>query len=124
MEGRLPHRHARRRLCRDRRLRQGRRVPDEGQRGIRRLGRQDERRTAAEALSAEDAMRAGAKERYIIDGTGRRREVVLSVRAYEKLIEDLHDLAIVAERRDEETVSLAEMKRVNGPDVQNDRVPS
>jgi hypothetical protein len=69
-------------------------------------------------------MGAGAKERYIIDGSGRRREVVLSVRAYEKLIEDLHDLAIVAERRDEETVSLAEMKRLNGPDVQSDRVPS
>ena len=56
-------------------------------------------------------MRADAKERYIIDGAGRRREVILPLRAYEKLIEDLHDLAIVAERRDEETVSLAEMKR-------------
>lgn len=30
---------------------------------------------------------------------------------HEKLTEDLHDLAIVGERRDEEPISLEEMKR-------------
>ena len=35
--------------------------------------------------------------------------VILSIKKYEKLLEDLHDLAVVAERRDEETISLEEL---------------
>ena len=61
-------------------------------------------------------MRADARARYIIDGAGRKRGVILSLRTYDKLIEDLHDLAVVAERRDEETRSLAEMMRRLAPD--------
>jgi hypothetical protein len=37
--------------------------------------------------------------------------VVLSLNRYKQLIEDLHDLAVVAERREEEPISLEEMKR-------------
>ncbi len=37
--------------------------------------------------------------------------VLLSVKQYEKLLEDLHDLAVIAERRDEEPIALEEMKR-------------
>ena len=52
-----------------------------------------------------------AKERYVTDAKGAKRGVVLSLSRYRHLLEDLHDLAAVAERRDEPTISLAEMKR-------------
>ena len=42
--------------------------------------------------------------KYITDEKGRKKEVILPIKEYEDLIEDLEDLAIVAERRDEETV--------------------
>jgi hypothetical protein len=37
--------------------------------------------------------------------------VILPLQEYDRLLQDLHDLAIVAERREEETISLAEMKK-------------
>lgn len=52
-----------------------------------------------------------AREQYVVDSKGRRRGVLLSIEQYERLLEDLHDLAVVAERRDEETISLDELKR-------------
>jgi len=52
-----------------------------------------------------------AGEQYVIDAEGRRTAVLLSLEQYERLMEDLHDLAIVAERRDEESISLQELKR-------------
>jgi hypothetical protein len=52
---------------------------------------------------------------YLTDEHGERTGVVLSISAYEKLLEDLDDLAVVAERRDEPTVPheqfVAELKR-------------
>ena len=50
------------------------------------------------------------QEQYVIDTAGRKTAVLLSLGRYEQLMEDLHDLAIVAERRDEEPISLEEMK--------------
>jgi len=50
-------------------------------------------------------------EQYVVDAEGRKLAVVLSLEQYEKVIEDLHDLAVVAERRDEETISLQELRR-------------
>jgi|Deesub1362B_J571_1020462.scaffolds.fasta_scaffold19089_2 PHD/YefM family antitoxin component YafN of YafNO toxin-antitoxin module len=47
---------------------------------------------------------------YIVDSEGRKKAVILPVEVYEKLMEDLHDLAVAAERRDEETISLTELK--------------
>lgn len=41
---------------------------------------------------------------YIVDESGRRVSVVLPVEEYEALLEDISDLAAVAERRQEETV--------------------
>jgi len=52
-----------------------------------------------------------AREQYVIDSEGRRTAVLLSLDQYERLMEDLHDLAVVAERRDEESISLQELKR-------------
>ena len=51
------------------------------------------------------------QERYVVDAQGSRMAVILSLDQYERLMEDLHDLAIVAERREEEPITLEEMKR-------------
>lgn len=51
-------------------------------------------------------------KKYVIDNEGKKTAVILPVKQYEKLLEDLHDLAIVAERREEKTISLEEMKRL------------
>ncbi len=50
-------------------------------------------------------------EKYIVDGKGQKTAVILPVEEYEELLEDLHDLAIIAERRDEPTVSFEELKK-------------
>jgi len=54
---------------------------------------------------------ADHQEQFIVDGSGRTRGVLLPLRSYRKLMEDIHDLAIVAERRKEKPISLAELKR-------------
>jgi len=51
------------------------------------------------------------QEQYVVDTKGKKLSVILSVERYERLMEDLHDLAIVAERRDEKPISFDEMKR-------------
>ena len=42
--------------------------------------------------------------KYIVDEKGEKEAVVLPLDEYEELIEDLHDLAIVAERRSENSL--------------------
>jgi hypothetical protein len=51
------------------------------------------------------------KERHVNRTLDKQETVVLSKRRYDKLMEDLHDLAIVAERREQPMISLAEMKK-------------
>lgn len=51
------------------------------------------------------------QEQYVIDTKGKKVSVILSLKRYRQLMEDLHDLAVVAERRDEKPISLEEMKR-------------
>ena len=41
---------------------------------------------------------------YVTDQQGRRTAVILPIEEYDALIEDLHDLAVVAERRDEPSI--------------------
>ena len=48
--------------------------------------------------------------RYIVDKEGQKTAVVLSLEEYEEMLEDLHDLAIIAERKDEPTASMKELK--------------
>ena len=54
---------------------------------------------------------ASLQEQFVIDAKGKKTGVILPFRRYQKLMEDLHDLAIVAERRSEEPIPLQEMKR-------------
>jgi PHD/YefM family antitoxin component YafN of YafNO toxin-antitoxin module len=49
---------------------------------------------------------ARAKKQYIVDEQGRKTAVVLPIQEYEQLLEDLEDLAIIAERRNEPTEPL------------------
>ena len=50
-------------------------------------------------------------ERFVVDVKGKRTGVILPLQEYQKLQEDLHDLAMVAERRHERPISAAAMKR-------------
>jgi len=51
------------------------------------------------------------KEQFIVDERGERIAVILPLEEYEQLQEDLHDLAVVAERRTESTITLDELKK-------------
>ena len=46
---------------------------------------------------------------YITDDTGKKTAVVLPIEQYENLLENLEDLAAIAERRNEPTVSHEEL---------------
>lgn len=52
---------------------------------------------------------------YVTNQAGEKTAVILPINEFEELLEDLQDLAIVAERRDEASISheelLAELKR-------------
>jgi len=52
------------------------------------------------------------KEKYIVNNKGKKIAIILPMKQYEQLLEDLHDLAIVAERRNEPVISLEEMKGI------------
>jgi prevent-host-death family protein len=56
-------------------------------------------------------MRASEKERFIVDKKGKRKAVVLDIEDYEKILEDLEDLRIIAERKSEPAFSLDEVKK-------------
>ncbi len=48
---------------------------------------------------------------YITDTNGQKLSVILPITDYLELLEDLEDLAAIAERRNETTVSLEEVLR-------------
>ena len=50
------------------------------------------------------------KVQYITNEVGERNSVVMSIEDFEELLETLEDLAVVAERRDEPTISHEELK--------------
>ena len=49
---------------------------------------------------------AEAKRSYVVDEDGNRTAVMLPIEEYEELLEDLQDLAVIAQRRDEPTVPI------------------
>jgi PHD/YefM family antitoxin component YafN of YafNO toxin-antitoxin module len=51
------------------------------------------------------------REQFIVNRDGKKTAVVMSVKDYQRLMEDLHDLSVVAERREEPSVPLEEVKR-------------
>jgi len=46
---------------------------------------------------------------YLVDERGTKKAVIVPIEEYEELLEDLHDLAVIAERRDEPTVPFEEV---------------
>jgi hypothetical protein len=48
---------------------------------------------------------------FLTNEKGRKTAVVLPIDDYEKLLEDLDDLAVIAERREEEAIPHAEFKK-------------
>jgi len=45
-----------------------------------------------------------------VDEKGQKTGVIVPIEEYEELLEDLHDLAVVAERRGEPTITFEELK--------------
>lgn len=52
-----------------------------------------------------------AAVQFLTNEKGKKTAVVLPIEDYEKLQEDLDDLAVIAERRDEKTIPHAEFKK-------------
>jgi hypothetical protein len=52
-----------------------------------------------------------ATVQYLTNEKGKKTALVMPLEDYEKLREDMDDLAVIAERRDEETIPHAEFKR-------------
>ena len=57
----------------------------------------------------------GLNPKFITDGSGKKISVVLPIARFQELLEDIEDLAVVAERREEPTIShealLSELER-------------
>lgn len=64
------------------------------------------------SMLAKRSVKTGSlRGRYVTNHQGKRTGVVLSLKRYSRLMEDLHDLAVVAERRDEKPVTADDMKK-------------
>jgi len=51
------------------------------------------------------------KRKYVVTETGEKTGVLLSVEEYEELLEDLEDLAVIAERKDQPSIPLEVVKK-------------
>jgi len=51
------------------------------------------------------------EKQYITDSKGKKKAVIVPLNKYKDLLEDIHDLAMIAERREEKVISLEEMKK-------------
>ncbi|MBI2305320.1 MAG: hypothetical protein HYU86_11325 [Chloroflexi bacterium] len=51
------------------------------------------------------------KPQYLVDEKGRKRAVVLSIREYQALLDDLRDMALMAQRRNEPSEPWEEVKQ-------------
>lgn len=51
------------------------------------------------------------REQFLVNRDGKKTAVVIPIEDYKRLLEDLHDLSVIAERRHEPTISFDEIKR-------------
>jgi len=49
--------------------------------------------------------------KFVVDESGNKTAVILTVKEYEELLEDIHDLTVIAERKDEPTISFEDLKK-------------
>jgi hypothetical protein len=54
---------------------------------------------------------AREKIRFLVDEKGRKQSVVLPIKEYQELLEDLADLTLIAERKDQPTEPLEVVKK-------------
>lgn len=47
---------------------------------------------------------------FITDAKGQKVAVIISIKQYQQMNEDLHDLSVIAERKNEKMISFEEMK--------------
>ncbi|MEW5843080.1 MAG: hypothetical protein AB1775_07435 [Bacteroidota bacterium] len=50
--------------------------------------------------------------RYIIDKNGNKKEVVLSIKEFNELLEDFEDLAMIAERKKDKVVKHSDVIKI------------
>ncbi len=50
------------------------------------------------------------KRQYVVDEKGQKTAAILPIEEYDQLMENLHDLAVIAKRQDEPTISFEELK--------------
>ena len=50
------------------------------------------------------------QEQYIVSKEGKKIAVIIPIEEFEELLEDLHDLAIISERKDEPIISLEDLR--------------
>lgn len=72
-------------------------------------------RLVKRALKSENALMKQDELQYVTNQAGEKTAVILPISEFEELLEDLQDLAAVAERRADQSISheelLAELKR-------------
>ena len=57
---------------------------------------------------------ARAQAKYIVDEKGKKSAVILPIEEYNELLEDIHDPAVIAERKKKNTsISLTGLKNIN-----------
>jgi hypothetical protein len=59
----------------------------------------------------KEADMARGKVQFLVDAEGRKQSVVLPIKEYEDLLEDLADLAVIAERKNEPAEPLEVVKK-------------
>lgn len=52
--------------------------------------------------------------KYVTNAKGEKTEVILPIDEFYELVEDLEDLAVVAQRKDEELISLSQVENELG----------
>ena len=50
-------------------------------------------------------------EQFVVNEKGKKIAVLLPFNEYQKLLEDIHDLSVIAERRNEKTISMEDLKK-------------
>ena len=75
------------------------------------LGPESVLRESVDWIRVRSTQTMAIQEQFVVDSNGKKTGVILPLKRYQRLMEDLHDLAVVAERRSEAPISLEEMKR-------------
>ena len=50
-------------------------------------------------------------EKFIIDKNGEKNAVILPIEEYNELLEDIHDLSVIAERKSDDNISFDHLKK-------------